>query len=135
MCSGRSWSGANTVLSSLVLLQDSEINQIPNKYSQAESTKFMVLTVVSLLCTAAVPLASTVVYCLRHRSHHKLKQKLSSLGSDVPGDATSTYQVCPLSPPPLRQGIHHRDPGPPVVRGVWSFGVREGRLSVPLRTL
>ncbi|CAL8321445.1 unnamed protein product [Arctogadus glacialis] len=70
----------------------SEINQIPNKYSQAESTKFMVLTVVSLLCTAAVPLASTVVYCLRHRSHHRLKQNFSSLGGNAPGDATSTYQ-------------------------------------------
>ena len=86
-----------------MLLQDSEINQIPNKYSQAESTKFMVLTLVSLLCTAAVPLASTVVYCLRHRSHHKLKQKLSSLGSDVPGDATSTYQVCP--PPSVGSSV------------------------------
>ncbi|CAL8314620.1 unnamed protein product, partial [Gadus morhua 'NCC'] len=72
--------------------EGSEINQIPNKYSQAESTKFMVLTVVSLLCTAAVPLASTVVYCLRHRSHHRLKQNFSSLGGNAPGDATSTYQ-------------------------------------------
>ncbi|XP_059914729.1 receptor-type tyrosine-protein phosphatase N2-like [Gadus macrocephalus] len=52
----------------------------------------MVLTVVSLLCTAAVPLASTVVYCLRHRSHHRLKQNFSSLGGNAPGDATSTYQ-------------------------------------------
>ena len=93
-----------------MVLQGSEINQIPNKYSQAESTKFMVLTVVSLLCTAAVPLASTVVYCLRHRSHHRLKQNFSSLGGNAPGDATSTYQVCPLprpsSPPsgPLHRG-------------------------------
>ncbi|XP_054451925.1 receptor-type tyrosine-protein phosphatase N2-like [Anoplopoma fimbria] len=70
----------------------SQINQIPTKYSQAESTKFLVLTVVSILCIVAVLLASTVVYCLRHRSHHKLKEKLTNLGTDTGGDATTTYQ-------------------------------------------
>ncbi|XP_061776744.1 receptor-type tyrosine-protein phosphatase N2-like [Nerophis ophidion] len=68
------------------------INQIPTKYSQAESTKFLVLTVVSILCIVGVLLASTVVYCLRHRSHHKLKEKLTNLGADTSGDATATYQ-------------------------------------------
>ncbi|XP_037644575.1 LOW QUALITY PROTEIN: receptor-type tyrosine-protein phosphatase N2-like [Sebastes umbrosus] len=70
----------------------SQINQIPTKYSQAESTKFLVLTVVSILCIVGVLLASTVVYCLRHRSHHKLKQKLTNLGTDTGSDATATYQ-------------------------------------------
>ncbi|XP_076005158.1 receptor-type tyrosine-protein phosphatase N2-like [Genypterus blacodes] len=70
----------------------SKINQIPTKYSQAESTKFLVLTVVSILCIVAVLLASTVVYCLRHRSHHKLKEKLTNLGTDSSSDATATYQ-------------------------------------------
>lgn len=74
-------------------LQGNQINQIPTKYSQAESTKFLILTVVSILCIVAVLLASTVVYCLRHRSHHKLKEKLTNLGTDTPGDATTTYQV------------------------------------------
>lgn len=74
-------------------LQGSQINQIPTKYSQAESTKFLVLTVVSILCIVGVLLASTVVYCLRHRSHHKLKEKLTNLGTDTTGDATTTYQV------------------------------------------
>lgn len=74
-------------------LQGNQIKQIPTKYSQAESTKFLVLTVVSILCIVAVLLASTVVYCLRHRSHHKLKEKLTNLGTDTPGDATTTYQV------------------------------------------
>lgn len=73
--------------------QGNQINQIPTKYSQAESTKFLILTVVSILCIVAVLLASTVVYCLRHRSHHKLKEKLTNLGTDTPGDATTTYQV------------------------------------------
>ncbi|XP_045080751.1 receptor-type tyrosine-protein phosphatase N2 [Coregonus clupeaformis] len=70
----------------------SQINQIPTKYSTAESTKYMILTVVSILCIVAVLLASTVVYCLRHRSHHKLKEKLTNLGTDTGSDATSTYQ-------------------------------------------
>ncbi|XP_012994821.2 receptor-type tyrosine-protein phosphatase N2 isoform X2 [Esox lucius] len=70
----------------------SQINQIPTKYSTAESTKFLILTVVSILCIVAVLLASTVVYCLRHRSHHKLKEKLTNLGTDTGSDATSTYQ-------------------------------------------
>uniref|UniRef100_A0A8C8F6L9 Protein tyrosine phosphatase receptor type N2 n=1 Tax=Oncorhynchus tshawytscha TaxID=74940 RepID=A0A8C8F6L9_ONCTS len=70
----------------------SQINQIPTKYSTAESTKYMILTVVSILCIVAVLLASAVVYCLRHRSHHKLKEKLTNLGTDTGSDATSTYQ-------------------------------------------
>nr|XP_020468087.1 receptor-type tyrosine-protein phosphatase N2-like isoform X2 [Monopterus albus] len=71
---------------------ENKINQIPTKYSQAESTKFLILTVVSILCIVGVLLASTVVYCLRHRSHHKLKEKLTNLGTDTSSDATATYQ-------------------------------------------
>lgn len=76
-----------------LLLQGNQIKQIPTKYSQAESTKYLVLTVVSILCIVGVLLASTVVYCLRHRSHHKLKEKLTNLGTDTASDATATYQV------------------------------------------
>lgn len=74
-------------------LKGKQIKQIPTKYSHAESTKFLVLTVVSILCIVAVLLASTVVYCLRHRSHHKIKEKLTNLGTETSGDATATYQV------------------------------------------
>lgn len=77
----------------LSLPQGNQIKQIPTKYSQAESTKYLVLTVVSVLCIVVVLLASTVVYCLRHRSHHKLKEKLTNLGTDTASDATATYQV------------------------------------------
>lgn len=76
-----------------LLLQENQIKQIRTKYSSAEPTKYLVLTVVSILCIVGVLLASTVVYCLRHRSHHKLKEKLTNLGTDVAGDATATYQV------------------------------------------
>ncbi|KAM6948657.1 receptor-type tyrosine-protein phosphatase N2-like [Aplochiton taeniatus] len=68
------------------------INQIPTKYSQTESTKFLILTVISILCIVGVLLVSTVVYCLRNHSHHKLKEKLTNLGTEVGSDATATYQ-------------------------------------------
>ncbi|XP_051552771.1 receptor-type tyrosine-protein phosphatase N2-like isoform X2 [Myxocyprinus asiaticus] len=70
----------------------SKLNQIPTKYSRSESLKFLILTVISIVCIIGVLLASSVVYCLRHRSHHKLKEKLTNLGSDPPTDATATYQ-------------------------------------------
>uniref|UniRef100_A0A673ZXV2 Receptor-type tyrosine-protein phosphatase N2-like n=1 Tax=Salmo trutta TaxID=8032 RepID=A0A673ZXV2_SALTR len=83
---------AKVVILEAGITDRSQINQIPTKYSTAESTKYMILTVVSILCIVAVLLASTVVYCLRHRSHHKLKEKLTNLGTDTGSDATSTYQ-------------------------------------------
>ncbi|XP_048019965.1 solute carrier organic anion transporter family member 5A1b isoform X2 [Megalobrama amblycephala] len=70
----------------------SKLNQIPTKYSRSESMKFLILTVISIICITGVLLASSVVYCLRHRSHHKLKEKLTNLGSDTTTDATATYQ-------------------------------------------
>ncbi|XP_028834075.1 receptor-type tyrosine-protein phosphatase N2-like [Denticeps clupeoides] len=70
----------------------SKLKQLPTKYSKAESTKFLILTVISLVCIAGVLLASAVVYCLRHRSHHKLKEKLTNLGTDPTTDTTATYQ-------------------------------------------
>uniref|UniRef100_A0A673ITZ1 Receptor-type tyrosine-protein phosphatase N2-like n=1 Tax=Sinocyclocheilus rhinocerous TaxID=307959 RepID=A0A673ITZ1_9TELE len=69
-----------------------KLNQIPTKYSRSESLKFLILTVISIICITGVLLASSVVYCLRHRSHHKLKEKLTNLGSDPTTDATATYQ-------------------------------------------
>ncbi|TRY66343.1 hypothetical protein DNTS_024333 [Danionella cerebrum] len=70
----------------------SKLSQIPTKYSRSESLKFLILTVISIICITGVLLASSVVYCLRHRSHHKLKEKLTNLGSEPSTDATATYQ-------------------------------------------
>lgn len=53
----------------------------------------MVLTLTSIAAMAGVLLASGVIYCLRHSSHHRLKDKLSGLGGDVGPDATAAYQV------------------------------------------
>ncbi|XP_067109030.1 receptor-type tyrosine-protein phosphatase N2-like [Osmerus mordax] len=83
---------AKVIILEAGITDKSQLNQIPTKYSQAESTKFLILTVVSILCIVGVLLASSVIYCLRHRSHHKLKEKLTNLGTDAGSDATATYQ-------------------------------------------
>ncbi|XP_048193731.1 LOW QUALITY PROTEIN: receptor-type tyrosine-protein phosphatase N2 [Perognathus longimembris pacificus] len=59
---------------------------------QEDSTKFIVLTFLSVACIAGVLLASGLLYCLRHGSHHKLKEKLSGLGAGPSTEATAAYQ-------------------------------------------
>ena len=83
------------------------LNRIPTKYNQAESTKFLILTVISIVCIIGVLVASAVVYCMRHRSHHKLKEKLTRLGTDTATDPTATYQV--RGPAPMPCDILVRD--------------------------
>lgn len=85
-------------------LQKSHVPPLPQRGEEAESAKFFLLTLLSLACIAGVLAASGVVYCLRHRAHHRLKEKLSALGADAGSDATAAYQVSsslsPLPPPP-----------------------------------
>lgn len=50
------------------------------------------LTLVSVAAIVGVLLASGAVYCLRHSSHYRLKERLSGLGAPGP-DATAAYQV------------------------------------------
>ncbi|XP_017350876.1 solute carrier organic anion transporter family member 5A1b [Ictalurus punctatus] len=69
-----------------------KLSQIPTKYSHSESMKFLILTVISIVCITVVLLISSIIYCLRHRSHHKLKEKLSNLSTDPTTEATATYQ-------------------------------------------
>lgn len=76
---------------SLFVLQSSKL--LPHGREQEDSTKFIVLTFLSLACIVGVLLASSLIYCLRHSSHHKLKKKLSGLGGDTSADATAAYQV------------------------------------------
>ncbi|XP_032090864.1 receptor-type tyrosine-protein phosphatase N2 [Thamnophis elegans] len=59
---------------------------------EKDTTKFIILTLLSIACILGVLMTSGVIYCLRHGSHHKLKEKLTSLGSDPSSDATTTYQ-------------------------------------------
>ncbi|XP_015283354.1 PREDICTED: receptor-type tyrosine-protein phosphatase N2, partial [Gekko japonicus] len=59
---------------------------------EEDATKFIILTLLSIACIFGILVASGVIYCLRHSSHHKLKEKLTSLGSDSGSDATAAYQ-------------------------------------------
>uniref|UniRef100_W5KPX0 Protein tyrosine phosphatase receptor type N2 n=1 Tax=Astyanax mexicanus TaxID=7994 RepID=W5KPX0_ASTMX len=70
----------------------SKLSQIPTKYSRSESLKFLILTVISIICIIGVLLVSSIIYCFRHRSHHKLKEKLTNLATDPATEATAAYQ-------------------------------------------
>ncbi|XP_007950762.1 receptor-type tyrosine-protein phosphatase N2 [Orycteropus afer afer] len=70
----------------------SKLKLLPHQVEQEDSTKFVVLTLISIACIIGVLLASGVIYCLRHSSHYKLKEKLSGLGGDPGSDATTAYQ-------------------------------------------
>uniref|UniRef100_A0A9J7Z8P3 Protein tyrosine phosphatase receptor type N2 n=1 Tax=Cyprinus carpio carpio TaxID=630221 RepID=A0A9J7Z8P3_CYPCA len=70
-----------------------KLNHIPVvKQSQVEPGNFLILVVVSMVFIVMVLGMSGALYCLRHRSHHKLKEKLSGLGSYTGHDATAAYQ-------------------------------------------
>ncbi|XP_006874497.1 PREDICTED: receptor-type tyrosine-protein phosphatase N2-like [Chrysochloris asiatica] len=70
----------------------SKLKLLPHQIEQEDSTKFVVLTLLSITCIVGVLLASGIIYCLRHSSHYKLKEKLSGLGGDPGSDATAAYQ-------------------------------------------
>ncbi|XP_066440648.1 receptor-type tyrosine-protein phosphatase N2 [Eleutherodactylus coqui] len=72
--------------------EKSKLKLLPHRLEEEDSTKFIILTLISIACIIGVLAGSGVIYCLRHRSHHKLKEKLSALGTDSHTDATSTYQ-------------------------------------------
>ncbi|KAH0506100.1 Receptor-type tyrosine-protein phosphatase N2 [Microtus ochrogaster] len=73
-------------------LQKGKLKLLPHQEEQEDSTKFIVLTFLSIACIVVVLLASSLAYCLRHNSHYKLKEKLSRLGGDPSADATEAYQ-------------------------------------------
>uniref|UniRef100_A0A673Y4S4 Protein tyrosine phosphatase receptor type N2 n=1 Tax=Salmo trutta TaxID=8032 RepID=A0A673Y4S4_SALTR len=69
------------------------LRQIPVvKESHLESGQFMVLTIISMVLIIGALAVSGWLFCLRHRSHLQLKEKLASLGTDTSADATATYQ-------------------------------------------
>uniref|UniRef100_A0A671NM52 Protein tyrosine phosphatase receptor type N2 n=1 Tax=Sinocyclocheilus anshuiensis TaxID=1608454 RepID=A0A671NM52_9TELE len=70
-----------------------KLNHIPVvKQSQVEPGNFLILVVVSMVFIVMVLGMSGALYCLRYRSHHKLKEKLTGLGSYTGHDATTAYQ-------------------------------------------
>lgn len=54
------------------------------------------LTLLSIAAILGVLLASGVIYCLRHDSHRRLREKLRGLAGDPGPDATAAYQVMAL---------------------------------------
>ncbi|NWR55992.1 PTPR2 phosphatase, partial [Bucorvus abyssinicus] len=72
--------------------EKSSIPPLPQRGEEAESAKFLLLTLLSLACIAGVLAASGVAYCLRHRAHHRLREKISALGADAGSDAPAAYQ-------------------------------------------
>ncbi|XP_063003678.1 receptor-type tyrosine-protein phosphatase N2 [Elgaria multicarinata webbii] len=73
--------------------EKSKLQFLPHRAQEEEdTTKFIILTLLSIACILGVLLTSGVIYCVRHGSHHKLKEKLTSLGSDTGSDATAAYQ-------------------------------------------
>uniref|UniRef100_A0AAY5EZL6 Protein tyrosine phosphatase receptor type N2 n=1 Tax=Electrophorus electricus TaxID=8005 RepID=A0AAY5EZL6_ELEEL len=70
-----------------------KMNQIPIiKHSHVEPNNFLVLTMVSMAFVAMVLGLSGALFCMRYRSHYKLKERLASLGTDTSHDATAAYQ-------------------------------------------
>ncbi|XP_072364327.1 receptor-type tyrosine-protein phosphatase N2 isoform X2 [Scyliorhinus torazame] len=74
--------------------EKSKLRAFPQWANEENSTKFIILTIISIICIFGVLVASGVIYCLRHRSHQALKEKLGTLGHDATSgsDATSAYQ-------------------------------------------
>ncbi|XP_061441676.1 receptor-type tyrosine-protein phosphatase N2 [Rhineura floridana] len=75
------------------MAEKSKLQLLPHHaWEEEDTTKFLILTLLSIACILGVLVASGVIYCLRHSSHHKLKEKLRSLGSDTTSSATAAYQ-------------------------------------------
>ncbi|XP_072432306.1 receptor-type tyrosine-protein phosphatase N2 isoform X2 [Chiloscyllium punctatum] len=74
--------------------EKSKLLAFPQRANEEDSTKFIILTIISIVCIIGVLVASGVIYCLRHSSHQKLKAKLGTLGHDATAgsDATNAYQ-------------------------------------------
>ncbi|XP_070474196.1 receptor-type tyrosine-protein phosphatase N2 isoform X6 [Equus przewalskii] len=72
----------------------SKLKLRPHQAEQEDSTKFIVLTLISVAAILGVLLASGVIYCLRHSSHYRLKEKLSGPGGHAGLDATAYQELC-----------------------------------------
>uniref|UniRef100_A0A8C5HPN6 Protein tyrosine phosphatase receptor type N2 n=1 Tax=Gouania willdenowi TaxID=441366 RepID=A0A8C5HPN6_GOUWI len=60
--------------------------------TRVESGQFLVLTILCSLFILVAVTVSATVFCVRQRSHLRMKEKLASLGTDTNTDATTTYQ-------------------------------------------
>ncbi|XP_049605932.1 receptor-type tyrosine-protein phosphatase N2 isoform X2 [Syngnathus scovelli] len=62
------------------------------KETRVESGQLAVLSVLCVLFILVVLAVSAIFFCVRQRSHLRMKEKLSGLGTDTSSDATATYQ-------------------------------------------
>uniref|UniRef100_A0A8C3AWZ2 Protein tyrosine phosphatase receptor type N2 n=1 Tax=Cyclopterus lumpus TaxID=8103 RepID=A0A8C3AWZ2_CYCLU len=75
------------------VLQRGSLTQIPVvKETRVESGQFLLLSVLCMLFILVALAVSTTFFCVRQRSHLRMKEKLASLGTDTSTDATATYQ-------------------------------------------
>ena len=78
------------------VLQRGSLTQIPVvKETRVESGQFLLLSVLCMLFILVALAVSATFFCVRQRSHLRMKEKLASLGTDTSTDATATYQVRP----------------------------------------
>ncbi|TNN73368.1 Receptor-type tyrosine-protein phosphatase N2 [Liparis tanakae] len=69
------------------------LTQIPVvKETRVESGQFLLLSVLCMLFILVALAVSTTFFCVRQRSHLRMKEKLASLGTDTSTEATATYQ-------------------------------------------
>ncbi|XP_075903583.1 receptor-type tyrosine-protein phosphatase N2 isoform X4 [Nelusetta ayraudi] len=69
------------------------LTQIPVvKETRVESGQFLLLSVLCMLFILVALAVSASFFCVRQRSHLRMKEKLASLGTDTSTDATATYQ-------------------------------------------
>lgn len=82
------------------LFQRGSLTQIPVvKETRVESGQFLLLSVLCMLFILVALAVSASFFCVRQRSHLRMKEKLASLGTDTSTDATATYQVRAPTPP------------------------------------
>lgn len=72
-----------------------------------ESGQFLLLSVLCMLFILVALAVSATFFCVRQRSHLRMKEKLSGLGTDSSTDATATYQVRPAPSLLANQGPGH----------------------------
>lgn len=83
------------------VLQRGSLTQIPVvKETRVESGQFLLLSVLCMLFILVALAVSATFFCVRQRSHLRMKEKLASLGTDTSTDATATYQVRAGPPSP-----------------------------------
>lgn len=87
---GTSPAGLTSPLTASPIPQGDILQPLPQQGDPEDSTKFAVLTLVSVAAIVGVLLASGATYCLRHSSPSRLRKKLRAPAGPA---CTAAYQV------------------------------------------